>query len=185
MIGGKSLPEFDMGTPTRIILEPRLGIFLYLSNVPIHMFWKRFRKQEPPISDSDLSEWALENLQPEITAPYTHRTTEQVCSWIVQRIKNSKNATVWVYNTKRLQEIRDNPPDNLPNIEKFMKQFEDDLYQTDQHRWQLRNPSHAQFVEHLDMIIYPRICAITSLMSICGKNKDPFIDYLAGQPARP
>ena len=94
-------------------------------------FLKRFYKRAPPISDADLFRWVSENLQPDITVPYTDRTTEQICAWMAQRIKNSKNGIRLVYNTMRLQEVRNNPPDHLPDPEKFMKRFEDDWYRVD------------------------------------------------------
>ena len=148
-------------------------------------FLKRFYTRAPPISDADLFRWVSENLQPGITAPYTDRTTEQICSWMVRRIKNSKNGTRLVYNTMRLQELRNNPPDRLPDPEKFMKRFEDEWYRIDRPGEVSRRLSRTTLTEYLDDIIGPRIYGITGLMSVYGKNKDPFFDYLAGRSARP
>ena len=148
-------------------------------------FLKRFYKRAPPISDADLFRWVSENLQPDITAPYTDRTTEQICAWMAQRIKNSKNGIRLVYNTMRLQEVRNNPPDHLPDPEKFMKRFEDDWYRVDGSGEVSRRLSRTTLTKYLDGIIGPRIYGITALMSVCGKDKDPFLDYLAGRSARP
>ena len=152
------------------------------------MIWnilKLVRKREPVLSDVALAEWMLKNGFFRMI-PTQYRTHEQVCLWMIQRIKNKKNAMKWVYTTMKLQELKNNPPDRISNPNEFMKQFEDELSGKDRYKDVSMHLSAGRpFTEYLDGVIYPRIYGLMAAMSECGKHKGAWIEYVSGYPARP
>ena len=118
---------------------------------------KRFSKQDPVMPDTVLVKWAWENIYSKmVQTPY--RTPEQVCLWMIQRIKN-KGAVKWVQGIMRMQEQRDRCPKHMSNPEPLMKQ--------------------------LDGMIQAQTYGVCVLMSENGKNGDAMIGYLLGRPAHP
>ena len=144
---------------------------------------KRFRKQDPIISDAVLAKWVLENIYNDQT-PSPYRTRKEILWWMVQRIKNTKNAIKWVYNTMKMQELQINHLNRISNPEEFMKQFEDELCGKNGYVLTYTSSS-TPFANCLDGVIHSRIYGIVALMSICGKNRGAMIEYLSGLPARP
>ena len=87
---------------------------------------KHARKQDPDLSDLALAKWLWQNgfLSWLLTQ---YRTYEQICSWMIRRLRSKKHAVKWVYNTMRLQELRNDPPSHIADHGEFMRQFEDEL----------------------------------------------------------
>ena len=146
---------------------------------------KYARRQDPDLSDLVLAEWLWQNGFIK-WLPTQYRTYEQICSWMIQRLRNKKHAVKWVYNTMRLQELRDDPPSHISDHGEFMRQFEDELSGKNRYKDVSMQLSNGRpFTKYLDGMIYARKCGIISLMGQYGKNHGAIIAYVCGYSSKP
>ena len=139
------------------------------------------RKQKHVISDTDLYHWMLENgFFSHNETP--HRTYEEVCQWMMQRIRNKKNAVKWVYNTIKIQELK-NRVQNIEDLNKYIKPFTDELTHIERLKDSISNNIPINIC--LDGILLARINALNAIMSERINGGGAWLEYVHGLPSKP